>query len=119
MRFGTFGNPGRNGCSVRTISYTSDHTTDDELDETADIASGISRTKGAHRDDSSNDHNNGAHKHDPSTAHTLAKEIGEKGTQEATNFITGGHSTLDGTGMHIVDIMLISLSRRRVSVKPA
>lgn len=119
MRFGTFGNPGRNGRCIRTIPDTSDHTTDDELNETADIASGISRTKGAHRDDGSNDHNNSAHKHDPSTAHTFAKEVGEKGTQKATNFVTGGHTTLNGTGMHIVDVVLKSLSPTKVSITSA
>lgn len=78
--FGTFGNPRRNSSSIRTVSHASDHTTDDELNKTANIASRVSRTKGAHRDDGSNDHDNGAHKHDPSTAHTFAKEVGEKGT---------------------------------------
>lgn len=50
------------------------HTTDDELDETADIAVGRAGTESSDGDDSTENHDNSAPKHHLSTSETVTEE---------------------------------------------
>jgi hypothetical protein len=72
------------------------------LNESTNVSSGFSRTESSDSDDGSDNHDVSTTKHHLSSTESFTDKVGDKGTKETTDFVTGSNGTSNGTGVNII-----------------
>lgn len=119
VRLGTLSDPRRESGRVGTVTETGNDTTDDELNESSDVSSRLSRAEGRDSDDSTDDHDNSSELRHLPSSELLSDEEREHGTEETTDLsvssvrrgclvpahlVTSSDGSSDGTSVDIITI---------------